>query len=359
MLKNLIEFNKFPLFLALLIQITEFLFKLSGNMNPVHLETGSFLSWVSTNGKVLHITFIFLIAVFAFCILIRKNLFFFSAISLCSVLAVSWFFNSWVLFFLYPILIRHKKVSKINISQQVKSEQELFEDGFFPIVISGMLAFSALLLIFQMEFFIFEWKYTLFAFGVNNLFSVFYLSLFIILFLIVFSISIFFKGSPNLTAKVSAMGLMSLVFTFLYFFLSLEIPQDLFSSGTKDIILLTTGILTSGLFLFWGEIKYDHSFSELLYSILSPIIQRGYWGKLFLGYIGIKTLFWGFGTSDEALIVLLKNSVEIGYYFFIGWFALGGGFQVIKPIIEKRGMNKYVILILMYVSDWLLSNSIK
>lgn len=345
MFKSLIEQNKFPLVLALLIQITELLFHLSGHVEIMGTGAkGSFLLWVMENGKFLHIVYITLIAIFAFCILARKNLFLFSSISIVTVLLVSWLFNSWVLIFLYPILIRHKKVSKINISQHIKSEQDIFEEGFSTIIFTGMLAFSILLMLFQFDVFIFDWRYSLFAFGVNNIFSIFNIAIFIFFFLFIFSISVFFKGSANLTAKVSAMGLMLLVFSVIHSFLSAHILSEPLASVLNDYIYLVAGIWSGLLFIIWGEIKYDHSFSELLYSILSPIVQRGYWGKLFVIAIILRITMWKLGSTTGSLCELINYGFEISTYFIVGWLALGGAFTTIKPFINAIYLKKIVMI---------------
>lgn len=340
----MIEINKFPLFLALLIQSTEFLYKVSCHVDKTTSGMGGFLLWVDANEKTIHAAFIILIAIFAFAILLRKNLFIFSAISLCTVLMVSWLQNSWLLLFLYPILIRHEKVSKINISQYVKSDQELFEDRFGAIIIASVLMFSLILMAFQVEIFATDWRYSLFSFGLINLFSILCFSIFIITFLFVFSISVFFKGSPNLTAKVSAMGLMSLVFLVNYHFLLAQLQLgDILEA--QDV-LLVSGMITAGIFLFFGEIKYDHSFSELLYSILSPIVQRGYWGKLFLFFISWKYLSWELSDTALPLSQLLSKSADAGFYLFLGWFSLGGAFQMTKSVLDTHSIKKVVTLCL-------------
>ena len=337
-MSNIIQHNKYPLFISLLVQLFGLLLFASTSVQHI-LPAGNnhILDWIYANSSIIRWSYYFFAVLFGLSLLSRKNPKAIKIICFLFFLTSAAFHFPWLLVLIYPLLIQD--ISPIDDNQKTLSTIDLILLG----VCVGSFALMSQQVPFPHETALNIWYiYSL---------SMLFLIAGVFIFLGVFSLV--YLGSSRLRQKNISYKNLNLLLLLILLYLSFWIYADItfttFIDQFKffDAAFMVAGLLTSIVLLLVSPIEQRESFERQLSFLYLGLTNKVFWIKFIVLFLAARELFiWLIEAEQDFLVVLIYDLTNAIFPFLSFWLGLGLVYKLfrrIRSVIIIRIMLVFVI----------------
>jgi hypothetical protein len=336
--------NKFPLFIAITVQLIDLLSFTSRKVQPI-LPTGNnaVLDWIYANQQTINIFFISSIVLAFLTFLLRSDTRVQRGFIIILFLICGWFHTSWILLVLYPLLFSFEKMPKSP------KTQKQFSDGSLGYLTLATVLGAFLLMTQQIPYPHVKTDQWLYIHGLSTIYLSLLVSGFLFFYWIWNLICNRIKTFELLFPGVRLFGIITLLFIVFAYYANVQFNPIIKQFSLFQVPYMISGLLVSLIFLLVGPIEGSYRFSGQLFFICHSYVSRRFWIKFILAGMVIRETFGWFVRADKNfLTIFVYDLVNAFFPFFAFWISLGFIFTITKRFAHFRFYKPVPYLILIF-----------